>query len=250
MAAVDSPQVKALRLAGGKHPVRCDVADGERVKEGLGGELGARRAKARGKELGQELRAPRDLPEALGAVVDGVHGRHHREKDLGRADVGGRLVAPDMLLAGAERQPHGRVALGVLGDTHQAAGHLALEGILGGEKAGMGAAVAHGHPEPLGRAHGDVRPELAGRLQERERQEVGGDDAEGSRRVGLREESRKVMDGAVRVRVLDQDAEAARGDWVGAVVPGDDLDPQRLRPGPHDVEGLGVAGVGDEEGGA
>ena len=39
------------------------------------------------------------------AVVDGVHGRDVGEERLRRADVGGGLVAADVLLAGLQGQP-------------------------------------------------------------------------------------------------------------------------------------------------
>ena len=43
--------------------------------------------------------------DALGAVVDAVHGGDVGEEGLGRADVGRGLVPPDVLLAGLEGQP-------------------------------------------------------------------------------------------------------------------------------------------------
>ena len=45
-----------------------------------------------------------DPPQSPGPVVDGVEGGHHREQRLGGADVGGRLLSPDVLLAGLKRQ--------------------------------------------------------------------------------------------------------------------------------------------------
>ena len=47
------------------------------------------------------------------AVVDGVHARHHGEQHLRGADVGGRLLTADVLLAGLQREAVGRGAVGV-----------------------------------------------------------------------------------------------------------------------------------------
>ena len=43
-----------------------------------------------------------DPPQALGAVVDGVHRGDHGEQRLGGADVAGGLLAADVLLAGLQ----------------------------------------------------------------------------------------------------------------------------------------------------
>ena len=71
-------------------------------------------------------RAPRAAQGHLGhprrpepAQLDG---RGHRHQGLVGADVGGRLLAPDVLLAGAQRGDVGAPALDVDGLAHQAAG--------------------------------------------------------------------------------------------------------------------------------
>ena len=63
----------------------------------------------------------------VGAVVDGVHDGHDGEQHLRGADVGGRLLAADVLLAGLQREPVGRAALGVDRDADQPAGQVPLE---------------------------------------------------------------------------------------------------------------------------
>ena len=47
----------------------------------------------------------RDPGESVGAVVAGVHRGHHRQQHLSGADVTGRLVATDVLLARLQCQP-------------------------------------------------------------------------------------------------------------------------------------------------
>ena len=54
---------------------------------------------------------------------------------------------------------------------------------LGGEEGGVRAAIAHGHAEALGRAEDDVGAQLAGRGEQGQRQEVGGDDGEAALRL-------------------------------------------------------------------
>ena len=46
-----------------------------------------------------------DRVRPVGAVVDGVHRGHDSQEDLGGADVGGRLLAPDVLLPRLQGQP-------------------------------------------------------------------------------------------------------------------------------------------------
>ena len=117
--------------------------------------------------------------QALGAVVDGVHRRDDGEQHLGGADVGGRLVAADVLLAGLQGQAVGRSALGVDRDADQATGQVPLE--TGGHRheAGVRAAVEERYAEALRGADDDVGTHRAGRLEQGEREQVGGDDGEG-----------------------------------------------------------------------
>ena len=106
-------------------------------------------------------RAIRTQP--LRAVVDGVHRGHHREQHLRGADVARGLLAPDVLLAGLQRQPEGRAALGVLRHADEAPGHVALVLVLHREEGGVRTAVAQRHAEALRRAERDVGAHLAGR---------------------------------------------------------------------------------------
>ena len=93
-----------------------------------------------------------------------------------------------MLLAGAERQPERHAPLRIPGHPHQAAWHLALELVPGGQEPRMGASKAQGHPEALGGAHRHIRPEFPRRAQEREGEQVGGDHAKRPGGMGPGEE--------------------------------------------------------------
>ena len=64
---------------------------------------------ARREEFGEVLQTARDPHEPLGPMPDGVHPRHHREEHLRGADVGGRLLTADVLLAGLQRHAQRRL---------------------------------------------------------------------------------------------------------------------------------------------
>ena len=100
-----------------------------------------------------------DGRESIRPMVNGIEGSHHRQKHLRGADVAGGLVSSNVLLTGLESQTQSRLALGILGLTHQAAGDLALVGIPGGEESGVGAAEPHRHTKALSAAHRDVGSE-------------------------------------------------------------------------------------------
>ena len=63
--------------------------------------------------------------EALGSVVHGVQGGDVGKERLGGADVGGGLVAPNVLLARLHGHAVGGPPLRVNRDANDAAGHLA-----------------------------------------------------------------------------------------------------------------------------
>ena len=150
-----------------------------------------------------------DRPEALGAVPGGVHAGDDREEDLGGADVRGRLLAPDVLLAGLERQPVGGSPVGIDGHAHEAAREGSLEGGLCGHERRMWPAVAHRDAEPLAVADDDVGALGPGALEDDGRQRVGGDDDDEVRRVGGLDVGRRRPDGPRRARVRQQDRERA-----------------------------------------
>ncbi len=152
--------------------------DAQRVEGGFGRDLGAELFQACGEHRGIARHAARDALQALGPVVDGVHAGHHGRQHLRGADVGGGLLAADVLLARLQRQAVGRCAVRVDADADQPAGHRALELVAAGQVGGVRAAVAHRHAEALRRADGDVGAHLARRHEQRQRQQVGGDDGQ------------------------------------------------------------------------
>ena len=97
--------------------------------------------------------------------------------------------------------------LGILRNPDQTAGHVALEFVARGKKRGVRAAVAQRHAKALRAADGDVRAEFAGRLDQREREQIRGHRDERAGRMGLSDERRVIVNRAERIGILHQRAE-------------------------------------------
>ena len=143
-------------------------------------------------------------------MIDRVHRGHDRQQDLRGADIAGRLVAADMLLARLQGETVGGFAVCIDGDADEAAGHGALVVVFGGHEGGVRAAIAHGHAKALAVADDDVRAKLAGRPQQDQRQQVGGDDHERARFMGAGSERLVIEHVAIGGRVLQQHAKRGR----------------------------------------
>ena len=208
-----------------------------------------------GERVGQPGRllvdAAGDRGQPVRPVVGGVHRGDDREQDLRRADVAGRLLAADVLLAGLEGEPVGGLAVGIDRDTDQAAGQLALEAVLDADVARVRAAEAHRHAEALGGSDRDVRAQLPGRGQQRQPEQVGGDDRPRAPGLGGRDRRAQVADRPAGARVLQQHAEELalrlRRDQILGHVGDDQLDAQRLGPSREHRERLRQAvGISQE----
>jgi hypothetical protein len=225
--------------------------DPQGVEEGRRARIAAEPPQAGGEDGGERVDASRDADEPLGPVVDRVHRGHHRQQDLGRADVAGGLVAADVLLAGLEGEPVGRPPLSVLRHPDEAAGDVPTELVAGGHEGGVRTAEAQGHPEALARADRDVGAPLSGRSQEGEGEQIGGHGDDGPRRMRLVHERRVVFDAPVGGRILEEQAEEPLAGEVGlGRLAHPHCDAPRLRAGPDHRDGLRVAIVGHEEGAA
>ena len=80
------------------------------------------------------------------------------------ADIGGRALAPDVLLARGQGQTKGAPAVAIAGLTDQAPGHLPQMGRSGGQKAHARTAVLQRQPKALAFAHRDIDADLSGAL--------------------------------------------------------------------------------------
>ena len=169
-AFVNATQVESTGLGGGLHAFRLHVPDRQGI-EGRGAVYGRTDlAQALGQHGGEQFGATGDAPQAIGAVIDGIHRSHDGEQHLGGADVGRGFVATDVLLAGDEGEAQGGVAVTILGNANEAAGHLALEGVAGGEETGVRPTKTEGHPKALGGTDRDIRAEFTRRLEQGERE--------------------------------------------------------------------------------
>ncbi len=185
--------------------------DRERVEERARWRPRSRAAPARRASMAvSRCTRARDAREPLRAVVDRVHRGHHREQHLRGADVGGRLLAADVLLAGLQREAQRGLALRVDRDAHQAPRHRALERVARREVARVRAAEAHRHAEALRGADRDVGAELARGLQQREGEQVGGRDQQRAARVELDSERRVIPHIAVDAGVLNERTRSSR----------------------------------------
>ena len=189
--------------------------------------------------LGVTVHPAGDRGQALGAVIARVHRGHHRQQHLGGADVAGRLVAADVLLAGLQGQPVGRRPVGIHRHADQPARQL--PGMLAVQRqvAGVRAAESHWHTESLGGAERDVRADFARRGDQRARQQIGADGDQRTAVVRLGHQSRPVGDPAAGAGQLNDDAEELTVGQAVTQVGGDDLDAQRLGAGGQYRGGLG-----------
>ena len=162
---------------------------GRRARAGAGGRAGASgtrtanslrygpRMEPRGADRGQrrlELGRPGGAQRghvAQPVRADGreVDARGEGEERLVGADVAGRLLAPDVLLARAHRHDEGAPALEVGGHPDEPAGDLADERVGRGQDAEVRPAVLGRDAERLALAGGDVGAVLAGRREDGQR---------------------------------------------------------------------------------
>src|SRR5665647_1124326 len=143
--------------------------------------------------------------QALLAVVDGVHRRHHGQQGLGGADVARRLLATDVLLTGLQGESVGHRAVRVDAHADQAAGQHPLQAGPHGDVGGMRAAVEQRDTEPLRGADGDIGAQLTGRRQQGQRQQVRGDRHQGATPVRLLDQRAQVPQHAGRAGLLHDD---------------------------------------------
>ena len=112
----------------------------------------------------------------------------------------------------------------------------------------MRPAVAHGHPEALRTADHDVRVELAGRLEQTEGQEVGGDDREPLAPLDPGDDLARVPNLPARTGVLQQSPEHHPILQVLEGISHHDLPAHRSGAGAHDRDRLRVTVAIDEKG--
>ena len=177
VVVVDPAQVDPPLEGRGHHLVGCDPGTRTATvsKKASWTTSTPARPEGGGQASGLAVHPLGDVPQALGAVVHGVHRRDHGEEHLRGADVRGGLLPADVLLARLQGEAVGGAPGGVDRHADQPAGHRAAEVVAGGEEPGVRTAVAERHAEALRRADAHVGALLAGRGEQRARQQVGGD---------------------------------------------------------------------------
>ena len=182
--------------------------DRQGVEVGVVDHLVAQRFQVGRQHAGEAVHALGDLQQADRAVVDGVHRGHHGQQHLRGADVGSGFFAADMLFARLQGQAIRLVALRIDGHADQAARHIALEGVAGGQVAGVRAAETERHAEALAVADDYVRAPFARWREHGQGQQVGRDDHHRAVGVQFFDAGAVVAHHAVDARVLQQHAEA------------------------------------------
>ncbi len=213
---VGDPDRELVEVRAGVQPLRPDR--GQRGLE-LGGPAGAQR-----RHVAQPVRAD-------GGEVD--RGGQGEERLVG-ADVAGRLVAPDVLLARAHGHHEGALSVEVGRHPDETPGDLADERVGRGQDPEVRPAVLRRDPERLALAGRDVGAVRAGRLEDGQADRL--DDGDEQRAGGVRQ-------AADLGHRLEQAEEVGLG--------GDDAGDRAVRVGEHPLQGgqVGRAGgstVGDQ----
>src|SRR5450755_2562402 len=110
----------------------------------------------------------RDGAESVGAMVDRIHRRDHREEHLRCADITRRFVSPNVLFAGLECKPVAWAAGGIMRNADEPSRHVSFVGVTRREVGGVRPTKTERNTEALRAAHGDIRAHFAWWLQKSE----------------------------------------------------------------------------------
>ncbi len=185
--------------------------------------------------------------QPFGAMKHPIHRGHDRQKRLRSADIRGGFLAPDMLLAGLQRQAVSLVAARINTDPHNPPRHSAFERIAARHEGGMRATIAHRHAKALRATHGNIGPHRAGFLDQGQRQKIRGHDRHRIRAMQRRNLGREIAQIAICAGILENTAKY-RACIQAIRRTHDHLYPQRGRAGLHDSNILGMAVFIHEEG--
>ena len=185
-----------------------------------------------GQHGGVPVGAPGDRAQPVGAVVDGVHAGHHGEQHLRGADVAGRLLPADVLLAGLQREPVGGVAVGV-DATRRPGGRAAAAA---GPRAPPGSRRAGRRSPAARRSAGWCRPRCRRRSRRARASRVSASRSAATttsapRACAALDDGAEVAHRAGGARVLQEHAEALASAARRSRSRLDELDAERLGPG-------------------
>ena len=187
--------------------------------------------------------------QSMRSVINRIHRGHHCKQNLSRADIGGRLVATNVLLAGLERKPVGRASTRVLRNSNQTSGELSFQRIATGNEGGVWSPEPKRHSKSLRTTNRNVRTPFPRRSQQSQRQEISSRDQKTTRLVHLFCKISERVDRSVRCRILHQRRKKVgliRGRKV-SVIAGDHLQPKRFHSRPHHIQRLRMHRVAYED---
>ena len=156
------------------------------VEQGALSGQAAGRARCCGEPGGEVMHASRDGLQAFRAVPDRVGGGHVCEQCLRGTDVRGRLLPPNMLFSGLQREPEGRATLLVHGPADNSPRSQANVLPSRRNKRRVRSAVTHRHTKSLQGANHNVGPPACRRCEKCERERIGDGDYKSSRRLRCR----------------------------------------------------------------
>src|ERR1700758_927553 len=116
----------------------------------------------------------RDRAQTTWSVINGVHRRDDRKKNLSGANVTSGLFAADVLLPRLHGETISPPAFGIVGDANETAGQVTFVLVAGSEICGMRPAETEWNTKALGIADGDVSAEFPRWFYQGEREYVGG----------------------------------------------------------------------------
>ena len=205
-------RVDALARAARDHTAhRGEVADAERDRELADDWLRVKDADVvdRGQALtrvsGSADEQLTELDEPAASEPGEVDDAGERVQRLRRADVRRSLLAADVLLARLQRQNEPAAAVDVDRLAGDAARHPSHVLVARGEEAERRAAEIEAVSERLALADADVDAELAGRLENAERQRVRAADDERATLARGPDQQLRVLDRAEEVRLREED---------------------------------------------
>jgi hypothetical protein len=196
---------------------------------------------------GQVVHARGNRLQAGRPVIHRIHRDNVRQERLRGADIRGRFLTADVLLARLQRHPVRRLAVRVDRHADDAPRHVAHGRLPGGEEGGMRPAESQRDTQPLRVAEDHVGAHFARRRHDGEREQIRRHRDERPGLVGPRDERPEVVEPSAFVGILDQRTERPRVEAhrVGRSHP--QLDPQRFGAAPEHRDGLREAAVRHEE---
>mmetsp|Transcript_25937 Transcript_25937/g.57235 ORF Transcript_25937/g.57235 Transcript_25937/m.57235 type:complete len:238 (+) Transcript_25937:1777-2490(+) len=187
------------------HPIRVDRVCFERhsieeitVSFWLEPDLG----RPHGKQLCQSVDSSRNASQATWPVIDRIHGRHIGEQSLGCANVGGRLVKPDVLLSSLQRHANCLVTLRIDTYANDAAWHAPRSLLTRGQVRRSRSTVQHWNPKTLHAPNNDIRSELRWWLRDAQCKRVCRHDQLPTMRVQSLSGLREIFQHTASIRIL------------------------------------------------